>query len=69
MISSPCKNCPRRRLPKEVCAKDCQLLQAVQDRQRTSANSSFLSGIDYTEESRYSISISLTRTSTVFWTI
>ncbi|MFC1828832.1 hypothetical protein ACFL0O_04385 [Thermodesulfobacteriota bacterium] len=69
MISSPCKNCPRRSLPKEACAKDCQLLQAVQDKQLKSGNNSFLSGIDYTEESRYSLSISLTRTSAALWSM
>ena len=69
MISSPCKTCPKRNMPKEACARDCQLLQAIQDRQVVSENGTVLSGIDCTEESRYSLPASLMRTSTALWTM
>lgn len=68
MISSPCKNCSRRNMPKETCARDCQVLQAVQDIQAASGKNSFLSGIDCTEESRYAVSFPLTRTFDTVWT-
>lgn len=68
MISSPCKNCHRKNLPKDDCSKKCELLQAIQDIQVSARKSSSLSGIDYTEESRYSIPLSLTKTSVSLWT-
>jgi len=63
MISSPCKNCHRKNLPKEDCVKDCQILQAIQDIQLSNEKSVVSSGIDYTEENRYTIPVSLTRDS------
>ena len=68
MISSPCKNCHRKNLPKDECAKNCKLLQAIQDIQVSNKKCGDLSGIDYTEESRYSIPQSLTKTSVSLWT-
>jgi hypothetical protein len=68
MISSPCKNCDRKNLPKDECAKDCELLQAIQDIQILSKKSSGLSGIDYSEESRYAIPSSLVKASVSLWT-
>jgi ribosomal protein S26 len=50
MISSPCKNCSRRNLPKEKCIKKCQLLQTIQDMELTAEKLNDGSGIDYTEE-------------------
>ncbi len=55
MISSPCKNCSRRNLPKEKCFKECQLLQTVQDMELTSEKLNDGSGIDYTEEYSFNI--------------
>ncbi|MFH2219004.1 MAG: hypothetical protein ABII68_05015 [Pseudomonadota bacterium] len=55
-------------MPKETCARDCQVLQAVQDIQAASGKNSFLSGIDCTEESRYAVSFPLTRTFDTVWT-
>jgi hypothetical protein len=69
MISSPCKNCPRKDLPKENCAKDCKLLQMIQDVQISSEKSSFSMGIDYTEEYRYTIPPSISKSSVSLWTI
>jgi len=68
MISSPCKNCHRKNLPKDDCSKKCELLQAIQDIQVSARKSISFSGIDYTEESRYSIPFSLTKTSVSLWT-
>jgi len=67
MISSPCKNCSRKNLPKEDCINDCQILQTLQDIQKSAEKSSVSSGIDYTEENRYSIPLSLTKNSASLW--
>jgi hypothetical protein len=66
MISSPCKNCHRKNLPKEDCMKDCQILQAIQDIQLSVEKSIVSSGIDYTEENRYTIPASLIRDTALF---
>jgi hypothetical protein len=63
MISSPCKNCPKRDLPKKDCAKDCQLLNAIQDLQMVAEQGCVSSRSDYTEDIGYSIPQSLRRTS------
>ena len=59
MISSPCKNCQRKDLPKEDCVKDCQILQSIQDIQLSTEKGLVSPGIDYTEENRYSVPVSL----------
>jgi hypothetical protein len=58
MISSPCKNCARKNLPKDMCAKNCKLLNALQDIEVSSEKWNDGSGIDYTEEYNCSISLS-----------
>jgi hypothetical protein len=63
MISSPCKNCARKNLPKEICIKDCKLLNAIQG-SALSDNFQVGSTIDYTEE--YSCNIPLTLTTASF---
>jgi hypothetical protein len=63
MISSPCKNCPKRDLPKKECAKDCQLLNAVQDLQMAAEEGCVSSRVDYTEDIQYSVPHSLRKTS------
>ena len=63
MISSPCKNCPKRDLPKKDCAKDCELLNAIQDLQMAAEESGVSSRLDYTEGIRYDIPSSIKRTS------
>lgn len=68
MISSPCKNCSRKNLPKDDCAKDCELLQAMQHIQASAEQDCVSSGIDDTEEYSYIISASLMRTSDLLWT-
>jgi hypothetical protein len=69
MISSPCKNCPKKDLPKEDCAKNCKLLKAVQDIQVSAKKWGVGSGIDYTEEYSYTIPHSISKSSTLLWTI
>lgn len=68
MISSPCKNCSRKNLPKDNCAKDCELIQAIQHTQTLVEQDCVSSGIDYTEEYSYIIPASLMRTSNLLWT-
>jgi hypothetical protein len=63
MISSPCKNCPKRDLPKKDCAKDCPLLNAVQDLQMVAEESCVSSRQDYTESVRYALPSSLRKNS------
>ena len=58
MISSPCKNCTRKDLPKDTCAKNCELLKALQDIEISAERWSSGRGIDYTEEYNCSISLS-----------
>jgi len=68
MISSPCKNCSRKNLPKDNCIKDCKLLQAVQDIQILAKKTYDSSGIDYTEENRYTMPLSITKKYNSLWT-
>lgn len=56
MIASPCKNCPKLNLPKTDCAKDCNLLLAVQNFQVESHEGGISSRQDYYTEIRYDIS-------------
>ena len=59
MISLPCKNCPKKDLPK----KDCQPLKEIQNFQATAEQGCVSSRLDYTEDIRYAIPHSLRRTS------
>jgi hypothetical protein len=63
MISSPCKNCPRKNLPKEDCAKNCKLLKAIQDIHVSTEKWNVGSGIDYTEEYSYTLPSSILESS------
>lgn len=56
MIASPCKNCPKRHEPKGNCMEDCELLQAVQNIQYTLKEDISVSGIDYAEADRFTVS-------------
>ena len=53
MISSPCKNCSKKNLPKKECMKDCQLLLETQNILLTAKRTCFSTGIDSTEEYRF----------------
>lgn len=68
MISSPCKNCPRKDLPKEDCSKNCKLLKAIQDIQVSAEKWNVVSGIDYTEEYNYTLPPSIAQSSASLWT-
>lgn len=59
MICSPCKDCPRKYLPKDKCIKECNLLEAFQKMNSSSRNLNEGCGIDYTEEYGYNILPSL----------
>jgi hypothetical protein len=59
MICSPCKNCPRKNLPKDKCVKDCKLLAALQEMNSSSEKLNDGCGIDYSEEYGYDIPSSL----------
>jgi hypothetical protein len=67
MISSPCKNCPRRDLPKEHCAKNCSLLKAIQDIHVSTEKWNVGTGIDYTEEYSYTLPSSISESSVSLW--
>jgi hypothetical protein len=63
MICSPCKDCPRKNLPKQKCVKDCQILKAIQEMDSSAEKLNDGYGIDYTEEYGYHIPSSLTSSS------
>lgn len=67
MICSPCKNCHRKDLPKEKCARDCQILKTLQEMDSSSENINEGCGIDYTEEYGYHIPSMLTSNS--YWPV
>jgi hypothetical protein len=55
MISSPCANCNRKNQPKELCAKDCEILESIQLYQASNEEYFIISAIDCTEEGRFSL--------------
>jgi len=55
MISSPCKDCPRRDFPKDECLKDCHLIQSIQGMQLARKESNVYKAVDFSEESRFQI--------------
>ena len=63
MICSPCKDCPRKHLPKETCIKECKLLGAIQEMDSSSEKLNEGCGIDYTEEYGSDILLSFTSSS------
>ena len=67
MISSPCKNCPRKDLPKEDCAKNCKLLKAIQDINISTEKWNVGSGIDYTEEYSFCVPSSISENIVSLW--
>ncbi len=63
MISSPCKNCSMKNLPKDNCVQDCKLLHAIQEAGLSAEKLYDGSGIDYTEEYSYYMPVSPTTSS------
>ena len=55
MISSPCKDCHKKNLPKDECLKDCQMLQNIQGMQLSRKESNVYTAVDFSEESRFQI--------------
>ncbi|MBT8342713.1 MAG: hypothetical protein HKP58_00180 [Desulfatitalea sp.] len=56
MISSPCKSCQKRYLPKDLCLEKCDKIRGVQALQRTMPISPYAS-IDSTDSIRYRLAI------------
>ncbi len=56
MISSPCKDCPKKNFPKDECLKDCQMLQDIQSMQLSRKERNVYTAVDFSEESRFQIS-------------
>jgi len=50
MISSPCRNCPGKKMPKDECIKRCETLQEVQSFQTTVNDAIVSTQADFTEE-------------------
>ena len=49
MISSPCKNCPRKDLPKNKCISECKLLKEIQEMNSSMDRWDEGCGVDCTE--------------------
>ena len=58
MISSPCKTCHNRDKPKDNCYQDCKLIQAIQIIERSEAICSSASGIDCSDDGRFTAHLS-----------
>ncbi len=56
MICSPCINCPKKKMPKDVCMKKCKKIQEVQDIHIARKEEFFSYAIDYLEENSLGIS-------------
>jgi hypothetical protein len=50
MISSPCKDCPRKDLPKDKCISGCGLLREIQEVNSSMDRWNEGCGVDFTEE-------------------
>ena len=55
MISSPCKDCPKKNLPKDKCIKGCKLLKKMQEMDSSIDKWNKGCGIDYTEVYTFNI--------------
>jgi hypothetical protein len=58
MISSPCRTCEKKNEPKENCYKDCKIIKAVQEFDRSANRYSPDTGIDCSEENRFAVRLS-----------
>lgn len=58
MISSPCKTCSNREIPKELCLDACKKIQGVQDLLLVMPNQVY-SAVDSADSDRYRISMSI----------
>jgi len=59
MISSPCKTCEKRYLPKDLCADTCERLKKVQNLNRSMADEPY-KAVDCTDGNRYGICLPVT---------
>jgi hypothetical protein len=49
MITSPCKNCLRKNLPKNKCISECKLLKEIQEMNLSMDRGDERCGVDCTE--------------------
>lgn len=55
MISSPCKDCHNKNLPKDECLKSCKMIQNIQGMQLARRESNAYMAVDFSEEYRFQI--------------
>jgi len=63
MICSPCKDCPKKDVPKQMCIIECKMIEAVQQMDLSLEKSNEGCGIDYTEAYDYNVQASTTSSS------
>ncbi len=54
MIASPCKNCPNRHLPKEICLASCKILCQLQTMNAVNRREC-CEAVDYADDNRYRV--------------
>lgn len=52
MISSPCRNCSKKNMPKDICSKDCKKIQDIQEFQVSSKEEVNSYILDYNDGNR-----------------
>ena len=67
VTKSPCKNCPRRDLPKEYCVADCRILEAIRDIEIATTASYVCSRPDYAENVSCALPVSIARNAAFSW--
>ena len=55
MISSPCKECPKRNLAKDECLKTCEAIQNIQSLQLSRRESNVYTAVDFSEDSLFQV--------------
>lgn len=60
MIASPCKTCPKRRMPKDECLLTCERIQSLQQR-CLNMPSPIYSAVDSADSGRFQLSVQLSQ--------
>lgn len=55
MIQSPCRNCPKRHLDKNVCGMSCKLLGKIQAADAARLEPQAYQAFDAADENRYQV--------------
>lgn len=55
MIKSPCRNCPKRQMDKNICALSCDLLDKLQVIEAGRIEPRAYSAVDAADEGRYQL--------------